>query len=98
MVDHGGKRVLLLSDNDFGIEDSDGTTVTAVALGRPLDGCTACPADVSGAAVVNVTPGSCPRAPPFKLAKSAINIKEVVGGKSCWRVFDCEEGDKEDDG
>ncbi|GAB0496587.1 hypothetical protein MMPV_007900 [Pyropia vietnamensis] len=96
VVDHKGKRVLLVSDNDFGIEDGS-TVVTAVTLGRPLDGCTACPSDVSGAAGVNVTPGSCPRAPPFKRTKSAINVKKVVGKESCWGVFDCMARRKEDD-
>lgn len=96
VVERKGKRVLLVSDNDFGIEDGS-TVVTAVALGRPLDGCAACPSDVSGAAGVNVTPGSCPRAPRFKRTKSAINVKKVVGKKSCWGVFDCKAGRKEDD-
>lgn len=97
IVDRHGKRVLLVSDNDFGIEDSASTMVTAVALGRPLDGCTACPADASGAAGVNVTPGSCPRAPPFKRVKSAINVKKVVGKKSCWGLWDCKKGGEKDD-
>lgn len=96
VVDRKGKRVLMVSDNDFGIEDGS-TMVTAIALGRPLDGCTACASDANGAAGVNVTPGSCPRAAPFKRAKNAINVKEVVGEKSCWGVFRCTQGGKKDD-
>eukprot|EP00168_Porphyra_purpurea_P015662 TRINITY_DN4874_c0_g1_i1.p2 TRINITY_DN4874_c0_g1~~TRINITY_DN4874_c0_g1_i1.p2 ORF type:complete len:268 (+),score=125.62 TRINITY_DN4874_c0_g1_i1:637-1440(+) len=42
-VDADG-TLLLVSDNDFGIEDGP-TVVTRLGLGRPLSGCAACPAD-----------------------------------------------------
>lgn len=93
LVVTGRKRseVLLVSDNDFGIMDGP-TLVTTVALGRPLDGCTICPTDTSGAAGTSVTPGACPRAKRFKPAKSSINVKKIVGKKSCWGVLNCKKG------
>lgn len=85
-------RLLLVSDNDFGIEDGT-TVVTRLDVGRGLDGCAVCAADAPITAAGNVTPGGCeaPPACPYGATKSGRcrTCKESkTGGKGCKKEDD----------
>jgi len=56
----GDGRLLIISDNDFGIEDGE-TIVRRVDLGRGLSGCDVCPADAPTMAAGNVATERCGR-------------------------------------